>query len=218
VAGSLLAWSLSVYAATASDVSRTHEYLGRVQHFLTTLEDMETGQRGFLITGAERYLDPYHAALARVASETRMLRLATASDPDLLAQVDRISVLAGEKINELEETIRLRREQGEDAARAIVVSDRGLRSMDEMRRVIAQVEFDASARLAARTGKQQQSLQWIKLASFGGLVLGLTFIFLAARQTRRAERIALSADEQRKQQEGEFRLLADSIPLLAWMA
>ena len=36
--------------------------------FLSTLKDAETGHRGFIITGDERYLKPYYAALARFPS------------------------------------------------------------------------------------------------------------------------------------------------------
>jgi two-component system cell cycle sensor histidine kinase/response regulator CckA len=216
--GVLLTWSLSFYETTARDVGHTQEFLSRVQHVLGIFQDMETGQRGFLITGSEQYLEPYRRAVGTAESEVGMLRRNGPNDASLVKQLDRLSVVTKEKIFELDETIRLRREQGEEAARAIVMTGRGLHTMDELRRIVAQVELDASARLRARTESQQRSLHWIAATGPAGLLLALTFTVLATRQTRRAERAAIFAEAELKRHEGEFRLLADSIQQLAWMA
>ena len=216
LAGALLTWSLTFYATT--DAGHTTELLSRVQHLLRTLDDLETGQRGFLITGAERYLEPYRAAVARVEPELKGLAGIVSTDPIASARLSEISTLTREKISELEETIQLRREQGEDAARAIVLTDRGLRRINEIRGLIEQIEVDASARLAARAENQQKHIRRMELAALGGLLLGLIFILLVAKNIARIERSASMSEEGRKQQEGEFSQLADSIPQLAWMA
>ena len=63
------------------DLSRhAQEVLIRLESLLSTMTDVETGSHRFVITGDERFLEPYNAAAARIANDTGRLR-AFASDP-----------------------------------------------------------------------------------------------------------------------------------------
>src|SRR5690242_16881551 len=61
--------------------AHTHEVLDLTADVLRTLVDTETGQRGFLITGKEEFLEPYHQALARLDRELRVLKDKTHDNP-----------------------------------------------------------------------------------------------------------------------------------------
>ena len=50
----------------ADRVSQSLQIISQAQAVLSTTKDAETGQRGFLLTGAERYLEPYTAAQSRL--------------------------------------------------------------------------------------------------------------------------------------------------------
>ena len=50
---------------TSALVAQTHELITRGYALLSTLQDAETGQRGYVITGEERYLEPYNSATRR---------------------------------------------------------------------------------------------------------------------------------------------------------
>src|SRR5882724_6364388 len=65
----------------ASLRGHTHEVLTKLTELLSTLQDAETGQRGFLITGEERYLEPYQAALQNIDPVIRQIRELTADNP-----------------------------------------------------------------------------------------------------------------------------------------
>ena len=71
----------------------------------------ETGQRGFIITGEERYLESYDAGIARIQQDidalARLIR--DASQQETLQEVRKLS---DAKLAELRETIRLRKEPG----------------------------------------------------------------------------------------------------------
>ena len=47
-------------------VTRTHQVLEALDRVLSSLQDAETGQRGYLITGDRRYLEPYWAGVASI--------------------------------------------------------------------------------------------------------------------------------------------------------
>lgn len=56
-------------------VTHTQEVLGLTEEVLRTMVDAETGQRGFLITGKENFLEPYHQALARLNQSIRCCKM-----------------------------------------------------------------------------------------------------------------------------------------------
>src|SRR6185437_12649854 len=56
-------------------VEHTHLTIDRTRATLSDLKDAETGQRGFVLTGDEAYLDPYTSALTALAADTSALRL-----------------------------------------------------------------------------------------------------------------------------------------------
>jgi len=55
--------------------------------------DMETGMRGFLITGEESFLEPYQSALPRLKADTDALRRMVSDNPQQMERVDRIAGL-----------------------------------------------------------------------------------------------------------------------------
>ena len=92
-------------------VSRTHAVIGEIEESLSDLQDAETGQRGFLLTGDERFLDPYIAAVARLPDQIRELREITADNAEQQAAVARLETMATQKLVALKEGIEQRRQQ-----------------------------------------------------------------------------------------------------------
>ena len=64
------------------------ESLINLQALFSTLQDAETGQRGFLITGDEAYLAPYERALGELATSRAHLRAYAEAQPDLGKHLD----------------------------------------------------------------------------------------------------------------------------------
>jgi CHASE3 domain sensor protein len=67
---------------TSRWVAHTHQVVAQLSAVLSTVQSAETGQRGFIITGDERYLDPYNAALQRLNDDLRDLRQLTVDNPE----------------------------------------------------------------------------------------------------------------------------------------
>ena len=97
------------------------------------LIDAETGQRGYLLTGEQMYLDPYNQARSRLAGSLAALRDLVNGNAQTLARADRIASLSEEKINELNETVELRRAGKSEQALALVETNRGKNVMDQIR-------------------------------------------------------------------------------------
>ena len=47
-------------------VTHTHEVIEGLEHVLSLLKDAETGQRGFVLTGEQQYLEPYNTAAGEI--------------------------------------------------------------------------------------------------------------------------------------------------------
>lgn len=131
-------------------VSHTYEVQVNLSGLLSTLQDMETGQRGFLLTGDDEYLEPFNSGVGAAGVTLETIKKLTS---DNIVQQNNIMFLLPSieaKTNELEETINVRREQGFDAALQIVQTNLGKQVMDDIRVMIAAMDTEEQSLLVAR--------------------------------------------------------------------
>jgi len=137
----------------------------RLGDLRATLVDAETGKRGFLITGEEGYLKPYHDAAQRVGDLLQPLREHYAQDtaPKAFASIGKIVELTGAKLGEMEQTIGLARTGRTDLARALVESDFGKHTMDTLRESIRVLQVEERERTAAAISEWRGNLMLSRL-------------------------------------------------------
>jgi CHASE3 domain sensor protein len=82
-------------------VTHSHQVLEDVAGTLSDMKDAETGQRGFLLTGNETYLEPYNHALASIDRALTDLRELTADNPHHQARLVEAQPLIDAKLAEL---------------------------------------------------------------------------------------------------------------------
>jgi signal transduction histidine kinase/DNA-binding response OmpR family regulator/CHASE3 domain sensor protein len=205
--------SLAARNAAAAAVSHTEQVEDHLHRFLSAVKDAETGQRGFLLTGSERYLDPYQLALGNIAAELVELRRLTLDNPAQQRRLEVVAPLVDAKLAEVRQTIELRRAGDTAGAIAMVQSDRGKAVMDRLRDVVDDMLAQERALLAQRTDEWEAAVQWSSYVMLGGLavVLGMIALIgvLASRDFRSVEaeawsrrvELALSAELQ-----GDHRL------------
>ena len=130
--------------------SRAHEMLLELDALLSALTDAETGQRGYVIVGEERYLEPYQAGTRATNQAIVNLRRLTADNPNQQRRLDALELIVASKIAELNETIDLRKSKGFDAALQVIRSDKGKKAMDDVRRLVAEMGNEEKALRALR--------------------------------------------------------------------
>jgi PAS domain S-box-containing protein len=135
-------------------VEHTHQVLVELNQVQSLATDAETGQRGFLYTGDPKYLEPYNLAFQQIDAHIDRFAELTADNPQQQAEVPRLRNLAHAKLSELAQTIALYRAGKQDDAKALVLSDRGLLLMDDIRKLIEEM------------GQEERSLQSVRLASY----------------------------------------------------
>jgi PAS domain S-box-containing protein len=170
---------LSVQMGDEAWVVHTRQVLFESEQTESLLKDAETGQRGFLYTGDPIYLAPYSSAAARIAPYIDDLARLTADNPRQQERIIQLRGLAHEKLSELADTISLYQSGKTDEARAVVLSNLGKSYMDDIRRIIAQMEQEENSLEAARTAayrkSQRNTIASIYLAS-GLAVFGLVVL------------------------------------------
>ncbi|HEX4489462.1 MAG TPA: PAS domain S-box protein, partial [Terriglobales bacterium] len=124
---------------TRNSIFQTRSEIIALQGLLTTVQDAETGQRGFLLTDDESYLEPYNRATAEVAGELSKLESFSARDPQLQVKMPALRNHVGVKMAELAETVRLRRTNESSKAQNLVLAGVGQRETRAIRSLISEL-------------------------------------------------------------------------------
>ena len=176
----ITARQLRIQVGNQAWVARTQQVRFELSQTESLLKDAETGQRGFLYTGDPKYLGPYDLAITQIEPHLTHLEQLTADTPDELAQIPELRRLVNEKLAELARTISLFRAGKSAEAKALVVSDLGLHTMDDVRKLIDEMGQEERSLQADRSATYQKSIRKtttsIYLASF---IAALGLVFLA---------------------------------------
>jgi signal transduction histidine kinase len=183
-------------------VEHTYRVLAAVERFRNLIDDAETGQRGYLLTGDDRYLAPYSAALSSIDGSRAKLRDLMAGHPEQQARLAALDEATAAKLAELRQTIELRRTRGFPAALEVVRTDRGKQAMDEIRRIADKVLEEehrilAPQRLSEAEAQLARSMAW-------GAVNGLAILGLLTLLTIAVERNARQLERRVAERTGEL--------------
>ena len=171
--------STTRFVGSAEWVEHTHQVLEKLDALVSSLKDAETGQRGYLITGEERYLEPYRSANEEVDQLLKDLRKLTADNPKQQQRLDALELLSTSKFSELKDTIELRKNKGFQAAMQVVITDRGKKAMDDIRKVINDVEVEENDLLKLRSEEEKTRAQSTEFTIIFGTLLSLGLLTVA---------------------------------------
>jgi methyl-accepting chemotaxis protein len=133
-----LAWQVADHLTDTTEVLMETRQRGRLLRDLRALlVDAETGQRGFLLTGQEEYLTPYTHAAREVRQQFEVLRKALARDLEQRERLRELEPLLTERLRQLDTGVRARRERGLEGAVQFIQNNVGLRTMEDIRRLLS---------------------------------------------------------------------------------
>lgn len=162
---------------------------------LRDITDMETGQRGYLLTANDSYLQPYNNARSRIESDFAALRSRfrnrSEREQALLSQLE---VLSNAKQAEMERSITLRQQGYRRRAFRLVDSDEGMEYMDKARGLLASLYMEESSRFATldrqRNLRQRKALIEIVITNASLLLLTACLFVLIRYYVQSRERAA----------------------------
>ena len=140
-------------------IIHTQKALSKIANIEKRIVDLETGQRGYIITGKEEYLDPFNSSIAIIYQELESFSNLTADNPSQTREIEIVKDLLDQKIAELQETIELRRVEGFTAAQEVVNSDLGMRLMQQIMEHTAIIRNEELRLLEMRSLKPAEAKQ-----------------------------------------------------------
>ncbi|WP_088240703.1 methyl-accepting chemotaxis protein [Calothrix rhizosoleniae] len=134
----------------------TEDVKARLISIKNILVDAETGQRGFIITNKERYLEPYIQAKQDISEIIKTSKEKISDNPEQVTRLSKIEALADKKFEELAETIALKKAGKEQETLSLILSDKGKKFMEEIRQGLDEMLQIEQQLLEQRTKKAEQ--------------------------------------------------------------
>jgi methyl-accepting chemotaxis protein len=178
--GAIAYRAINALTSTSYTVTHTHQVLERIARLLIEMENAETGQRGYVITGDESYLAPYQSGIAAVDAIVKELRELTIDNPHEQRRLDQVEPLIVAKLAELKRTVEMRRSVGFEATQKVVVGGEGKRAMDDIRAVLQQMQDEENSLLMQRAKEVEASAALGRETIGYGTLTCLLFVSVAA--------------------------------------
>jgi CHASE3 domain sensor protein len=156
-------------------VTHTHLVVEKLQGILIDITQAETGQRGYMLTGQERYLVPYRKGVEKVREDTGDFRHLTSDNRRQQEAIQGLETLIAMRLDGLEERLEVRKRSGLLAgAEAAANGNNGEETMGEIREQISAMRRTEEQLLVMRLSAAAASSQKMKAV----IVLGNGFAFL----------------------------------------
>ncbi|WP_020472201.1 CHASE3 domain-containing protein [Zavarzinella formosa] len=161
-------------------VNHTHQVRRDLADLFSELKDAETGQRGYVITGVDGFLEPYNSALEQIKKTFERVRSMTSDNPDQQRRLDKLSLIIEAKLAELKRTIDQRRKEGFEPTAKVVTAGEGKEAMDTIRQILAEMDRQEQNLLELRGAEAESTAQWTKAVILWGSLAGLALTAIFA--------------------------------------
>ena len=187
-----------------------------VSTVLQDLTDMETGQRGYLLTGTLDYLLPYNGAKDKIALDFAGLRAALAKSPQSEQATElQLESLANSKMAEMERTISLRQQGYRHRAFKLVDSNEGFEYMGEMRGLLSSLSTTENHRFASlqaeKNDRLEKAFREILVTNLSLFALAICLFAGLRYHGQRLEHDAVESREELIVRDGQLRKLTSAL-------
>ncbi len=183
-------------------VSASYAAQTQIATLFSLVQDAETGQRGYVITGADSFLTPYLAARERVPAQIDLLRALLSGRTDQLRRLEALDLQIQPKLRELAETIAVKRAGRDAEVAARIAQGSGDRQMQIIRRAVGGLIAAETASLSRQRQDYGRNRRRLDLAMLG-LLAGLAGIAGLALRDRLAHRRTQAGKLARAEQAAE---------------
>ena len=205
-------WDRFTAARTARQWSQ-HSYnvLGTLKDLNLAVHDAEAGQRGYLLTGSDEYLTPYESSLGRVTFLQGEMQRLTADNPLEQQWLRTLAPILQRKLEELAQTVQLRRDVGLEAAMRIVRTNLGIDLMNQIEATLARMTADEQGLLNQRVAETNSRGDWVQGLVALGTIIAIFALLVAARMLNRAWSRSHQAEAEQRTLVLRLRTSLDSL-------
>ena len=192
--------SITNLVETANIVAHTHLVRFQLSELLLHLTDIEDGMRGYIITGEERYLEPYQTGVARANGDLQNVKNLTADNPAQQRRLALLEPLVERRLAHAREAVDLRKSKGFEAARQLILTDVGKNVMDDIRKIYAEMDAEESNLAQVRNARAEAAarntkLTIILLTAFAVVAVVVVTYFMTRNIAGPLQEITLAAEK-----------------------
>ncbi|MFS2109910.1 response regulator [Sphingomonas sp. Sphisp140] len=205
VSGTIAYQNVTILRDDDARIRHSHDVIAGLDDVLSTIQDAETGQRGYLLTGRDQYLAPYSEAAARIGGKLDAIARLTRDNASQQARIETLRRHVSAKLAELKQTIDLRRTAGAAAALNIVNDDRGKAEMDAIRAQLDLMQQEEARLRQQRLDEMADAYQTARLTGLLATLVGIALTLIIGEVLRRATK---ARERQQWLESGQARLAA----------
>lgn len=195
--------------AAAANIEQAQQTRDSLNALMRHVLDAETGQRGYLLTGDERYLEPYNAATAEINPNLDVLRQLFAPYKEQMTGYALMSQHISSKMAEMDLSVRMRKDGNEDAWKFVLTTNVGQEHMEAIRKQAAELATSSGSRMEQGQDQIRKTLELSRMGVAIMALAGLLAFYMYLLQTqallRSGEREKESLQRERDQLDLQVR-------------
>ncbi len=160
-------------------VAHTHQVRRQIAELLSQLTNAETGQRGFVITAKDEFLEPYNSALGVIDKTFNELHVLTIDNERQTHRLDAMRPIIDAKLAELKKTIEQRRNAGFQATADYIAQGAGKQDMDRIRALVGEMDQEEATLLDTRRRDAESSTELATAVIEWGSIAAILVTILA---------------------------------------
>lgn len=185
--------STNQYIDTALHIQQTQRVLAQLETVISLAKDAETGERGYIITRQERFLEPFELALRNLNREMEDLEAMTATLPFYPSRVQKLENLVQKQISVLTaNVVRVRSGRYREAADNVAAGE-GKRVLDAIRQLVGEMQSHEKRQLAGLLGELELRARLNNQVNVASVAILATIFLLGMytilRDLKRRERL-----------------------------
>jgi signal transduction histidine kinase/CHASE3 domain sensor protein/ActR/RegA family two-component response regulator len=196
--------NMSALLEAAQLIRHTQDVKVSLGNLLAHVTDAQNGMRGFLITGNETFLEPYHNAVAIIDQDVTDLQRLIAGNAEQGRRLDAVKSIVADQLDYLSRTVAVRRTDGFDAAQRRVLTEYGKKKMEAVRVMVSEMNNAESQLLQQRQATMDAHTRDTRLVLGISALLGFVLAVSASVSISRELR-------KRRQVESELRQAYDDL-------
>jgi signal transduction histidine kinase/DNA-binding response OmpR family regulator/CHASE3 domain sensor protein len=191
---------------SADMVARSNQIISNLDNIISTLKDAETGQRGFLLSGEEVFLQPYTGSKQKALLTLEKVRHQTTDNPVLQSNVEKLQKIIEGRLDIIERTIAIKRKGGSVSNDELL---NGKTYMDDARSLVSNMEANESALLVKRTSDLNSFSGYAPFFIITAAILSIviTYFFYRKVYSDFNKRLLLEEELKTKNREIDERIL-----------
>ncbi len=180
-------------------LSHTWRVISQLEIVMGSAKDAETGVRGYVITGDDKYLKPFLYARSNVLLQIDEFAALTADNPNQKKNVDEFRATATERLAQLDGGVAVRRDQGFEAARDRVLKGDGIAQMNQLRAIASRAQAEERRMLVIREDDERRSGRRAYIATAIAAALDLLLILAVFRYLTRERKLRFASEDYASQ-------------------